>query len=449
MKILFANVPADGHFNPLTGIAIQLKNSGHDVRWYAGNTYAAKIEKLGIQHYRFQKAIEITDKNTDDVFPERKRIKSAVDRLKFDLKNYFLATVEDHFADISQINKEFAFDVLVSDQMFCAATLVKTRLNKLNVVIGVMPYAASSKSLPPAGLGMQPSYTFAGWMKQNVLRWLVDTFVFAESTRILNKLVHPHGIKPGNGNILNIGINNADLYLQSGVPGFEYKRADITPNFKFAGALLPHKNGNKSLPFFNRFYAYKKILLVTQGTFENDPAKLIIPTLEAFANSPYLIIATTGGSKTAELRERFPHENIIIEDFIDFDTIMPFANVYITNGGYGGVMMSINHRLPMVAAGLHEGKLEITARIGYFKIGLDLKTESPRLAEIKNAVEKVLSDRSYAKNISQLSAEFKKYNSRRLCEHAITALYNQKSAACGITSANDIEPAAGQIYQVA
>jgi UDP:flavonoid glycosyltransferase YjiC (YdhE family) len=32
-KILFANIPADGHFNPLTGIAMELKNQGHDVRW--------------------------------------------------------------------------------------------------------------------------------------------------------------------------------------------------------------------------------------------------------------------------------------------------------------------------------------------------------------------------------------------------------------------------------
>ena len=28
MKFLFATVPADGHFNPLTGIAIHLKAAG-------------------------------------------------------------------------------------------------------------------------------------------------------------------------------------------------------------------------------------------------------------------------------------------------------------------------------------------------------------------------------------------------------------------------------------
>jgi len=32
-RSLFANVPADGHFNPLTGLAKFLQKQGHDVRW--------------------------------------------------------------------------------------------------------------------------------------------------------------------------------------------------------------------------------------------------------------------------------------------------------------------------------------------------------------------------------------------------------------------------------
>jgi len=41
-KILFANVPADGHFNPLTGLAAHLKSIGCDVRWYTSKKYAEK-----------------------------------------------------------------------------------------------------------------------------------------------------------------------------------------------------------------------------------------------------------------------------------------------------------------------------------------------------------------------------------------------------------------------
>ena len=42
-RILFASVPADGHFNPLTGLAVHLKELGCDVRWYTSDIYADKI----------------------------------------------------------------------------------------------------------------------------------------------------------------------------------------------------------------------------------------------------------------------------------------------------------------------------------------------------------------------------------------------------------------------
>jgi UDP:flavonoid glycosyltransferase YjiC (YdhE family) len=35
-RFLFATLPADGHFKPLTGLAVHLRDLGHDVRWYTG-----------------------------------------------------------------------------------------------------------------------------------------------------------------------------------------------------------------------------------------------------------------------------------------------------------------------------------------------------------------------------------------------------------------------------
>jgi UDP:flavonoid glycosyltransferase YjiC (YdhE family) len=56
MKMLFATMPFDGHFNPLTGVAMQPKAAGYYVRWYAGPSYAAKLARLGIPHFPFQRA---------------------------------------------------------------------------------------------------------------------------------------------------------------------------------------------------------------------------------------------------------------------------------------------------------------------------------------------------------------------------------------------------------
>jgi UDP:flavonoid glycosyltransferase YjiC (YdhE family) len=96
--------------------------------------------------------------------------------------------------------------------------------------------------------------------------------------------------------------------------------------------------------------------------------------------------------------------------------------VYVTNGGYGGVLLAIRHRLPMVVAGLHEGKNEINARVGYFGIGVNLNTESPAPGQLRKGILKVLSDDRFRNNVAGLSAEFSRYNPNELCAQYVDQL---------------------------
>ena len=174
---------------------------------------------------------------------------------------------------------------------------------------------------------------------------------------------------------------------------------------------------------------YRKIVLVTQGTVETDVNKIIAPTLEAFKDSDVLVIATTGGSGTAELRRRYPQSNLMIEDFIPFNAVMPYVHTCITNGGYGGVMLGIQHNLPLLVAGIHEGKNEINARIGYFKLGIDLKTEAPKPQQIRSAADEILTNPVYKSNVEKLKRELATYQPAQLCEHYITEILPGKRKA--------------------
>ena len=120
-------------------------------------------------------------------------------------------------------------------------------------------------------------------------------------------------------------------------------------------------------------------------------------------------------TQTKELQQQYHHDNLIIADFIPFNQAMPYAEVYITNGGYGGVMLGIENKLPLVLAGVHEGKNEINARIGYFGLGINLKTETPTPDRIKSAVGEVFNDPMYKKNVAALGNEFKEYATNELC----------------------------------
>ena len=422
-KILFASVPGDGHVNPLTGIAKHLQSLGYDVRWYTSANYAEKMKKLEIPFYPFKKALEVTGDTVDTVFPDRVKINNPIKKLNYDLQHFFILRSTEYFADIQEIRESFPFDLVIADCVFTAIPLIKEKMNIPVISIGVLPLFETSKDLAPSGLALTPATNFIGRIKQSFLRVLSEKVLFKQSNDIMQTVLAAHGVHMKNTFLFDVMVKTASLVLQSGTPGFEYHRSDLGKNVRFIGALLPYSSNTVKKPWFDeRLNKYKKVILVTQGTVEKNPEKIIVPVLEAYKNTDTLVVATTGGSQTLQLRERFPQGNIIIEDFIPFGDIMPYADVYVTNGGYGGVMLGIENKLPLVVAGVHEGKNEINARIGYFKLGVNMKTETPTPLAIKTAIDEVLMNDMYKKNVEALATEFKEYDPMELCAKYVKEL---------------------------
>jgi UDP:flavonoid glycosyltransferase YjiC (YdhE family) len=420
----------DGHFSPLTGLAVHLSQAGHHVRWYVGGHYGNIVCGLGLHHYPFVKAKVVNQENFDSLYPERATIKGTIARLRFDVNELFLNRAPEFVEDMTAIYEEWPYDLIVHDVAFIGASFVQHLLGVKTVGVGVVPLGESDEYVGPPGMGLQPKSGFIGRQIQGLMRYVVQEILFKPCNDLHNELRHTYGLAPVKGFLFDTLIRSADVYLQSGVPSFEYPRKHISPNVRYVGPLLPYSRGKRqAFEYAAKAIAHKRVVLVTQGTVERDVEKIIVPTLEAFKNDPdTLVIATTGGSQTAELRDRFPQENFIIDDYINFGAVMPYVSVYVTNGGYGGVMLALQNNLPIVAAGIHEGKNEIAARIDYCKVGVDLKTETPAAAQIRQAVYKLTTDPTYHQNVRRMSREFSTYKPNDLAERYITELLETKVA---------------------
>ncbi|MBV9322260.1 MAG: hypothetical protein JO352_00575 [Chloroflexi bacterium] len=95
MNILFASMPFDGHFLPMTGLAQRLRRDGHDVRFYTGPSYAHKLQLVGVPHVPFRRAVEINSKNVAECFPEIGRLKGR-ERVAFDAEKIFFSNIPGH-----------------------------------------------------------------------------------------------------------------------------------------------------------------------------------------------------------------------------------------------------------------------------------------------------------------------------------------------------------------
>src|SRR5262245_50059913 len=120
MRILFASMPFDGHFLPLTGIARHLRLAGHDVRFYTGPSYAQRLAALDVPHLDFIRASEVNGDNLTEHFPEVEKLKGPK-RIAFDLEKVFFGNTKAHFDDIREISEDFPFEALVADGAFYAA----------------------------------------------------------------------------------------------------------------------------------------------------------------------------------------------------------------------------------------------------------------------------------------------------------------------------------------
>ena len=337
--------------------------------------------------------------------------------MNFDLINFFIERAPECYRDIARIHETFPFELLLADSAFTASPLVKARLHVPVVAIGVIPLAETSADLAPYGSALPPALDEAQRTQYAQMRAHAIEAGLKPAVEAFSNVLTAHGLSPTQDLYLDVLIRQADLYLQIGAPGFEYERPDLWANVRFVGALLPYAvQQQEQRPWHDeRLTQYRRVVLVTQGTAERNPQKLLEPALTAFQGDPdTLVIATTGGHGTAELRAKFSEPNFMIEDYLPFQGVMAHADVYVSNGGYGGVLLALQHRLPLVVAGLYELKNEICARVGYFHLGQDLKTETPTPEAVREAVAQVLADPTYAQNVARLADEFATIDSLRL-----------------------------------
>jgi MGT family glycosyltransferase len=429
-KILFASTAMDGHFNPLTGLAKYLQSEGCDVRWYTAESFRAKLAKLEIPLFPFEKVQEVNLEDPTQT-AARDAIQDPMAKMNYDFIHIFIERGPEYYADILKIQKSFAFDLMVTENGFTGIPFVKQKMDIPVVVIGIVPLPENSAQLGPYGMALPPAAdqaTITAYAQQNDFALNV---LFKQAVDAHELTLNKEGIDFERSLFPNLLVKQASLYLQIGTPGFEYQRSDIGANIRFVGALLPYQRNaqNSQLWSDERLKQYDKIVLVTQGTVEKDTTKLIEPTLEAFKNSDVLVIATTSGSNTEALREKYKAANIIIEDFIPFNEVMPFASVYVTNGGYGGALISLSNKLPMVAAGVHEGKAEICARIGYFGAGINLATETPTMEAIFKAANEVMQNKEYKIRATEICDEMDQYPAEQLCAVYILELLTKKTVA--------------------
>lgn len=411
-KFLFATLPFHGHISPGLPIARALVEQGHDVVWYCTSKYREKIEESGATFIPVQSATDFDDSRLDLAFPERNRMKPGLSQLKYDLKHIFFDEIVGYDADLTRILQEFPADVVVMDSGFPGMLPMKLKGHSpKTAVYGILPLALSSQDTAPFGLGLQPRAGAIGRLRNRALNLLMQRGVFRDVQAHLNHILARIGAPRLPYYLMDAPAFVNDLFLQGTCPSFEYARSDLPSTVRFVGPYLPPKASHFEPPaWWEELKGSRPVVHVTQGTLANeDFTQLLIPTLLALSSEDVLVVATTGNKPLTNVNIPLP-KNAKLERFIPHHELLPYVDVMVTNGGYGGVQLAIYYGVPLVTAGRSEDKPEVCARIQWSGVGVDLKTSRPTPQQILHAVRNILNQPSYHEQTRRLSAEFHSYD---------------------------------------
>jgi UDP:flavonoid glycosyltransferase YjiC (YdhE family) len=368
--------------------------------------FRERVEATGAQFTPFVHARDLDGNGPDEFAPGHKH--TGLASLKRALKHLFIDNAPRMMQDVADIDRDFHADLILIDPAFIGGGWYREVSGLPVALLNVHPMGLSSRDTAPANLGLLPSASLLGRLRNRALNWSIEHVLFRDVQQHWNAMRKSIGLPP-TGWFYDTAAQ-AELYMQLTVPSFEYPRSDLIPQAHFIGIMpVPAPPSWTPPAWWNELDGSRPIVHVTQGTVANVSPDLIAPAIAGLAAEDVLVVVTTGGPPVEQLKLGPLPANARVATFLPYAELLPRTGVMVTNGGYGGTQLALSHGLPIAAAGTSEDKMEVSARVAWSGVGINLKTERPTPTQVRNAVRSLRDDPRYRQRAQALQAEYARY----------------------------------------
>ena len=383
-----------GHLNPLLSVGRILISDGHEVVGLSSTYLRDRIEAIGATFRGFLPGADFDIRNASEQFAELKATPPGPKLLRMILERGFVDFMLPQYQSVKQVMGEFPFDIVIGDHLMLGVLpmLLGPRSKRPPVALLGTTYLLSRRDDgAPNDAGIPPASSEKQRKEYADLFQAFEDAVFAPVGEYLNSRMAGIGLAPLRKNLYDAMVELPDAYLQLTVPRFELPRRQPTPSVHFVGPL-PITPGQAPIPpWAQDLDGSRKVVLVTQGTLSNDDfSELVLPTLEALANEPDIIVVVTTGGRPVETLGGCLPDNVRVAQYLPFEWVLSKIDAFVTNGGYGGVNQALSFGVPIVTAGTAADRGDVSARVAWSGVGVNLATNAPTAAALRPAVRSVL-----------------------------------------------------------
>lgn len=408
-SVLLASTPVRGHVTPLLAVAEALVDAGDRVRFLTGARYRDQVRATGAEFLPLPPEADYDDQDMDAAFPGRRGLKGPAG-IRYDMIEIFLKPVPAQVRALRAAIGAEHTDAVLAESMFGAAAVlsgIPRAERPLIVNLGIVPLAVKHPDVAPFGLGIRPMPGPVGRLRNAMLTAVAEKGVFAPVQRYADDLARAETGRGLDRFFLDWPVG-ADLLIQFTVPEFEYERRGLPDHVHFVGPVSRARASSGALPdWWPELGGDRRVVHVTQGTVANADWTLVESTTRALADDDVLVVVSTGGRPVESLPRDLP-PNVRAASFLPYDRLLPLTDVFVTNGGYGGVHYALEHGVPIVSAGRTEDKAEVGARVAWSGAGIDLRTDAPSEERIRTAVRTVLAEGRHRARAAELGASIRR-----------------------------------------
>ncbi|GFG51024.1 glycosyl transferase [Mycolicibacterium agri] len=404
-EVLVVALSPVGHFAPLLNVARGLVDRGDRVTVLSGEGRVDEIETIGATAAVLPKRADLDLASLGDNSGRGQL--DGIKRLNFDIVRLFVAPMPHQAAELAKLLAQRRYDAIVADFGFTGVLpllLGHPSARPPVLLFSTTPLLLSSCDVAPAGMGLPPSSTALGRLRNRALNLLAQRVLLRACQKAANYQLHQLNCRQLPTFLFDAGVL-ADRLIAPTVPDFDYPRSDLPANVRYVGAVHPIPTREFRFPtWWSKLDSDRPVIHVTQGSVDNeDFDRLLRPTIEALADENVTVVATTG--RQTRLGFDVP-SNACVAEHIPHDLLLPKVDVVVTNGGYGCVQRALAAGVPLVVAGSTEDKPEVAARVAWSGAGIDLKTGNPTARAVRTAVREVLGDGRYQRRARKLEVAY-------------------------------------------
>src|SRR6476646_12046461 len=217
-EILIASLSPVGHIAPLLNVARGLVDRGDRVTVLSSADHAAKIRNVGATPQAIPPEADFDLTNLDIDLPGRTET-SGIKRVNFDIVRLFVQPMPLQTSVLARLMAQTQFDAIIVDAGFFGILpfLLGDRAARQPVPdYAPTPLIVTSRDTAPSGMGLPPSSTALGRLRNRALNVLSQKVLLRQS--------------------------------QNTVPEFDYPRNDLPAHVRYVGAVHPTPTGGFRLP---------------------------------------------------------------------------------------------------------------------------------------------------------------------------------------------------------